>query len=133
MSILLDTHVLLWALSDPERMPAWAVDELSDPSVEVFFSAVCVWEIAIKAAHRRAEFTWNPYLARQDALAVGFRELPIDGLTAARVVTLPPIHRDPFDRFLVAQAMETGHTLYTADRIVASYPGPIRLVGTGPG
>ena len=128
MSILLDTHILLWALDDVGKIPSALRSELANPSIDVFFSAVCVWEIAIKSAKKRPEFTWNPYTARQEALSIGFAELPIDGMAAARVVTLPPIHRDPFDRFLVAQSLETGHTLYTADKIVASYPGPIRLV-----
>jgi PIN domain nuclease of toxin-antitoxin system len=128
MSYLLDTHVLLWALYEPERLPASTVALLEDPASDVWISAASIWEIAIKASLNRADFTASPFEARAEALALGFRELAVDGLHAAQVTTLPRLHADPFDRLLVAQATATGHTLLTVDAWVVQYPGPIENI-----
>jgi len=125
---LLDTHVLLWALATPERLPAAVRQPLEDTGQPVAYSAVSIWEIAIKAAIGRVDFVANAGLVADHAIKLGWRELPVSACHAARVAHLPPIHNDPFDRLLVAQAQVTGYTLITADQTVANYPGSIRLI-----
>ena len=92
------------------------------------FSAVSLWEVAIKTGIGRPDFQVDPRVLHRALLDGGYEELPIAGRHAAAVVSLPPIHRDPFDRLLVAQAMVEGMTLLTTDETVAAYPGPIRRV-----
>lgn len=128
MSVLLDTHVLLWALYDPARLADQVRDLLEDPEEEVWFSAATIWEVSIKFSLSRPDFTANPYEVRAEALRLGFRELVVDGLHAAQVTALPHLHSDPFDRLLVAQATATGLTLLTADAHVIAYPGPIQAM-----
>ncbi|MDR3360717.1 MAG: type II toxin-antitoxin system VapC family toxin [Bifidobacteriaceae bacterium] len=128
MAYLIDTHVLLFALYEPERLTPKARDLLEDPDREIWFSAVSIWEVAIKSALGRDDFTASPHRVIDEALALGFRELGVTSLHAAGVVALPPLHADPFDRLLVAQAVATGHTLLTSDAWVARYPGPIERI-----
>lgn len=128
MAVLVDTHVLLWALYDPARLSDEVRDLLEDPDEEVWFSAATIWEVSIKFSLSRPDFTANPYDVRAEALRLGFRELVVDGLHAAQVTALPLLHSDPFDRLLVAQATATGLTLMTADFQVTAYPGPIQGV-----
>lgn len=129
MRLLLDTHVLLWALVTPERLPADARDALEDPVNTVFFSAANIWEIAIKRALARPDFTMEPDQARTAALTLGFEELPVSGLHAAGVRYLPPLHRDPFDRLLLAQARSEPLLLMTDDALVAEYGAGIWRLG----
>jgi PIN domain nuclease of toxin-antitoxin system len=126
MAVLLDTHVLLWALYDPARLSDRMRALLEDPDEEVWFSAATIWEVSIKFGLDRPDFTADPYEVRAEALRLGFVELAVDGLHAAQVTALPRLHNDPFDRLLVAQATATGLTLVTADAVVATYPGPIQ-------
>ena len=129
MRLLLDTHVLLWATSVPHRRTAEFRALLEMPEARAVFSAASIWEVAIKRQVRRAEYVADPQVLRTTLIEVGCPELPITSAHAAAVAHLPPIHRDPFDRMLVAQAQVEGITLLTADRTVARYPGPIRLLG----
>ena len=129
MRLLLDTHVLLWALVTPERLPADTREALEDPANTVHFSAANIWEIAIKRALERPNFTVEPDQARNAALSLGFEELPITGLHAAAVRHLPPLHRDPFDRLLVAQAKCEALQLVTDDAVVVGYDPTILLIG----
>lgn len=128
MRLLLDTHVLIWAVAGPDWLNAETFDTLADPANEVLFSSVCIWEIAIKFALGRPEFTINPGEILAAALNTGFVELPVTAAIAARVATLPLIHRDPFDRLLVAQAMAEPAPLYTADRRLTAYSELVRLI-----
>lgn len=128
MKLLLDTHLLLWAAGFPERLPASARALLEDPQNELQFSAASLWEIAIKGGLGRADFQVNARVLRRGLLDNGYRELPISSEHAVSVDSLPPLHKDPFDRVLVAQAMGEGITLLTSDPVVAQYPGPVRLV-----
>lgn len=128
MKFLLDTHLVLWALLRVERLPADAPDILNDPANELLFSVATIWEVAIKYALRRADFTTDPLPLRQGLLASGYREVAVTGPHALAVATLPRIHRDPFDRLLVAQAMVEGVTLLTADPVLGRYPAPVRVV-----
>lgn len=126
MKLLLDTHVLLWAASDPDQLTAAARDGLEDGTNDVFVSVVSAWEIAIKQSLGKLELAkpaeqWLPEVLRR----TGF-ELAEVGLAAAlRVRALPWHHRDPFDRLLVAQAAEDGYTVVTRDSAFDTYGIPI--------
>lgn len=121
MRLLLDTHMLLWALGAPERLASTARDALEAPENTVFFSVASIWEIAIKRALGRPDFTDEPELVRSAALGTGFDELPVNGLHALRVRHLPLLHRDPCDRLLVAQAQTEPLLLMSDDPQVARY------------
>ena len=128
MSLLLDTHVLLWAAGEPERLPRSTLEMLEDPAVAVTFSAASIWEVAIKNGLGRPDFSVDPRVLRRGLLEHGYVELPVTGAHAAAVDVLPDIHRDPFDRLLIAQAHAEGLTLLTADRVIGRYPGPIQVI-----
>jgi PIN domain nuclease of toxin-antitoxin system len=129
MRILLDTHILIWAITTPERLEPQARAALLDAENEILFSAASIWEIAIKTALRRADFVARPEIVAQEALDIGFAELPVRATTAARVADLPLLHRDPFDRLLIAQAIEEPAVLYTADDILTGYTDLVQRVG----
>ena len=129
MRYLLDTHLLLRAAEGPDRLPHAVLRLIEDPATEPVCSAVSIWEVAIKNGLGRADFQVDPRLLRRGLLEHGYTELPVTGAHAAAVDLLPPIHKDPFDRLLVAQAQIEGMTLLTMDEVVAPYPGPIQLVG----
>ena len=128
MNLLLDTHVLLWAAGASRQLPAEAGALIEDPENRLFFSAASLWEIAIKKGLGRRDFSVDPRLLRRGLLENGYVELPVTGAHAAAVDLLPPIHKDPFDRILIAQAQFEGLTLLTADEVVARYPGPIQVL-----
>ncbi len=128
MKLLLDTHLLLWAAGQPKRLPAAARKLLADPDNEPLFSAVSLWEGAAKHGLGCADFRVDTRLLRRGLLDNGYGELPMLGEHAVTIDGLPPIHKDPFDRMLVAQATVEGITLLTADPLVAKYPGPVRKV-----
>jgi len=128
MKLLLDTHLLLWAAGEPGRLPARARALIKDSANELIFSAASVWEIAIKCCLGRDDFRVDPHLLRRGLLDNSYRELPITSEHAVAIDSLPPIHKDPFDRILVAQATVEGLTLLTVDPLVAQYRGPIRKV-----
>lgn len=128
MKLLLDTHILIWAAGFPDRLPAEVHELIADPGNELFFSAASLWEVAIKSALGRDDFAVDARLLRRGLLDNGYSELPVASEHAVAIDGLPPIHKDPFDRLLVAQAMVEGITLLTADDAVGQYPGPIRKV-----
>ena len=128
MTALLDTHLLLWAAGFPERLPPEVREFLNDPATEPAYSAASLWEVAIKSGLERTDFSADPRLLRRGLLENGYSELPITGAHAVAVDLLPEIHRDPFDRILVAQAQVEGIALWTMDEVVGRYPGPIRVV-----
>lgn len=128
MKLLLDTHLLLWAAGNPERLSAETQALLSVPDHELIFSAASLWEITIKRGLGRADFQVDARLLRRGLLDNGYHELPIGSEHAVAIDSLPSIHKDPFDRLLVAQALVEGITLLTGDEIVAQYPGPVRKV-----
>lgn len=128
MKYLLDTHLLLWAAGDPSRLSKEARAIIEDLECELLFSAASLWEIAIKRALWRDDFKVEPRLLRRGLLDNGYHELFITSEHALEMDVLPPIHKDPFDRMLVAQAMVEGITLLTADPVVGQYPGPVHLV-----
>lgn len=126
MKLLLDTHLLLWAASAPERLPAAALPLLEDAGNTLLFSAASLWEITIKRGLGRADFQVDPRVLRRGLLDNGHEELPITSEHAVFIDSLSELHRDPFDRVLVAQATVEGITLLTSDAVIARYPGPIR-------
>jgi len=126
--ILLDTQVLLWAAGVSDRLPAEARDLISNPANDLVFSAASLWEVTIKNSLRREDFRVDPHLLRRSLLDHGYRELAITGAHAVAVDLLPMIHKDPFDRILVAQAQTERMTLLTADARLGKYPGPVRVL-----
>jgi len=128
MKLLLDTHVLLWAAGQPDRLSADARALLEDPENELLYSSASLWEIAIKRGLGRDDFQVDVRLLRRGLLDNGYHELAITGIHAVAVDGLPPIHKDPFDRILIAQSMVEGILLLTADPLVARYPAPVQRV-----
>lgn len=128
MTLLFDTHLLIWSLLAPERLSQTAQDLITDPKADLAFSAVNIWEVAIKHALRKPGFDVDPVEMRDELIAIGYRELPVTSDHTIRVAGLPPHHKDPFDRLLIAQARVEAFTLVTADRLIARYPGPILKV-----
>lgn len=127
MTFLLDTHFVIWIPINDHRIGRVGRRILANPANTFLFSAANLWEIAIKRA-RRAGFAYDPRAIRGQLLANGYLELPVDGSHAVAVDSLPLIHKDPFDRLLIAQAMVEGVTFLTRDMTIAKYPGPIRKV-----
>jgi PIN domain nuclease of toxin-antitoxin system len=121
--LLLDTHALIWALSAPKNLPDAVARRLSDPSTVVFASAASTWEIAIKAALGKIDADLDEIIG--GIRETGFTPLSITVEHTRRLSELPHHHRDPFDRILVAQALEDGLTVVTHDAILRSYPAPI--------
>jgi PIN domain nuclease of toxin-antitoxin system len=119
--LLLDTQYLLWALLEPELIKAAVAERISAPDVKVYFSAVSIWEIAIKASLGRVDFRHDPLDVYDFAVRTGFNELPLASRVAASVALLPLYHRDPFDRLLVAQAIALPARLLTTDSHLARY------------
>lgn len=128
MKLLLDTHLLLWAAAEPKKLPASARRLIESPRNQPLFSAASLWEIAIKNQLGRKDFRIEPRTLRRGLLDNGYAELPVTGEHAVATDTLPPLHKDPFDRLLIAQAQVEGVLLLTADEQVAQYPGPVRKV-----
>jgi PIN domain nuclease of toxin-antitoxin system len=128
VKLLLDTHLLLWAASNADRLPAEARALMEAPRNELVFSAASIWEVVIKRGLGRDDFRVDPPLLRRRLLQNAYSELPVTSEHAVAVYGLPPIHRDPFDRILVAQATVEGMTLLTSDHVVAEYAGPVRRV-----
>ena len=128
MKLLLDTHVLLWAAGVPRRLPRAARALLEDEANELLFSAVSLWEVAIKQQLGRGDFRADARLLRRGLLDNGYAELPVTSEHAVALDLLPPLHKNPFDRMLIAQALVEGIMLLTADANLARYPGPIQAV-----
>jgi PIN domain nuclease of toxin-antitoxin system len=124
---LLDTHILIWALVEPHKLPAATRTAIEDQANEVLFSAGSIWEIAIKIQLRRFPSTVAPEEIVQAAKATGFEELPIRSAASAHVAKLPMHHRDPFDRILIAQAICEPARLLTADRQLKRYSDLVTL------
>ena len=121
MNFLLDSHVVLWALDDPNKLDPTARDALEDPENDVWYSAASIWELFIKMAAGKLVLPAN-FLAAAEAS--GFESLAIGVGHAAKAAQLAPIHGDPFDRMLVAQAQAEGLVLMTRDRVIPKYPVP---------
>lgn len=125
MKLLIDTHLLLWLALGSGKLSTQARAVIEEPGNSLFFSAASIWEVAIKRGLARDDFTVDPHLLRRGLLDNGYEELAVDSRHAAATLDLPPLHKDPFDRILVAQAMVEGMALATADEALARYPGTI--------
>jgi PIN domain nuclease of toxin-antitoxin system len=132
MKLLFDTHLLIWAaevgVGATGPLPDEAAALIDDPANELWFSVASLWEMVIKRARNHPDFTIEARILRRGLLDNGWEELPVDSAHAFAVATLPALHKDPFDRLLIAQASVEGATLLTSDAQVADYPGPIRKV-----
>jgi len=129
VNLLLDTHLLLWAASEPERIPEKTRALLTDPANQLMFSAASLWEITIKNSLDRPDFRVDARRLWRMLLVNGYRELPVTSEHTIAVSELLPLHKDPFDRILIAQARVEGVLLLTADRMVAQYGEAVREVG----
>jgi len=128
MKYLLDTQILVWAALYPDQVPPEAKQIINDPASELYFSVASVWEVAIKNAFQRENFQLNPNIMRRGLIENGYIELPINGIHAIAVGDLPSIHKDPFDRMLIAQAKTEGILLMTTDALIGKYAAPVFLV-----
>lgn len=128
MNLLLDTHMLLWAASDPQKISAKGRNLLLAVENQLFFSTASLWEISIKNGLERPDFKVDPRRLWRMLQASGYRELTVSAEHAIAVNDLPPLHKDPFDRILVAQARVEGFLLLTADKLVAKYGEGVKKV-----
>ena len=128
MKLLLDTHLLLWAAGQPERLSKAARELIEADDNELLFSPASLWEVVIKRGLGREDFKADARLLRRGLLDNGYSELPIGSEHVVAIDALPPLHKDPFDRILLAQAIVEGITLLTTDATVARYPAPVRAV-----
>jgi PIN domain nuclease of toxin-antitoxin system len=128
VKLLLDTHLLLWVAGQPDRLSQVARQLIEDKENELIFSTASLWELVIKRGLGRDDFKVDPRLLRRGLLDNGYCELPIGSEHVVAIDTLPPLHKEPFDRILLAQALVEGITLLTSDPVVARYPAPVRSV-----
>ena len=128
MKLLLDTHLLLWAAAQPDKLSQTALALINSRENQLLFSAASLWEIAIKASLGREDFTVDPSLLRRGLLDNEYTEMPVNSAHAVALTSLPALHKDPFDRILVAQAHVEGVMLVTSDDMVSQYPGAITQV-----
>jgi PIN domain nuclease of toxin-antitoxin system len=128
MILLLDTHLLLWAAGLPDKLSTQAREMIENPEHRLWFSVGSLWEVTIKSGLNRPDFRVDSRLLRRGLVENGYEELPISSQHVLAVAHLPDIHKDPFDRLLVAQAECEGALLLTMDDVVARYPGPVHRV-----
>lgn len=127
MKYLLDTHILLWAAAEPHKLHTGAKSIIENLENELFFSVASLWEVVIKNSLGRSDFHIEPGILRRALLDNGYIELPVQSTHVVALGSLPPIHKDPFDRILIAQAMSEGILLLTSDDLIKQYSGPIQF------
>ncbi len=123
MRLLLDTGIILWTATGKSN--AEAARYINDTDNVLLFSSASIWEVVIKRNLRRADFTVNPVSLYSGLISAGYEELPVFGKHTLLVGTLPPLHKDPFDRLLLAQAMYEGIPLLTSDKMLAQYSSSV--------
>lgn len=128
MKYLLDTHILLWAAYEPEKLPGGCRDKLSDRNNILLFSSASIWEISIKTSLGRSDFTVDVNDFLRGLRLNDYNEIPVKSEHAIAQIHLPMLHKDPFDRMLIAQATVENVCLLTADSDVLRYEGPIEKV-----
>jgi PIN domain nuclease of toxin-antitoxin system len=128
MRFLLDAHLLVWLAALSERLPAEVREIAEDPTNEIFFSSASIWELTIQFSAAKTTLALPPNILYRELIDNDFEELPVSATHALAVETLPWIHKDPFDRILIAQSISEGMLLLTSDDTIAQYSGPIRLV-----
>lgn len=125
MRLLLDTHILIWTAAGSKRLSVKTRSLLEDPKHDLVFSVASLWEIAIKTGGTGHQMPVNVERLRTMLIENGYAELDIKSSHAFAVRHLPPLHRDPFDRILIAQARVEGMTLLTIDKRMLKYGAPI--------
>jgi len=121
MKLLLDTHILLWAARNESRLSYQALSLIENPDNDLLYSVASLWEIVIKNSLGRADFYVNATVLRRNLLENGYQELAVAGEHMQALASLPPLHKDPFDRILIAQAIQEGMPLLTADAQIVQY------------
>jgi PIN domain nuclease of toxin-antitoxin system len=121
VKLLLDTHILLWSAGQPDKLSEKACSLLLDTSNTLFFSSANIWEIVIKRGLGRDDFRVDPLRLRKQLVVNGYEEVAVSSDHALAVDVLPVLHKDPFDRILIAQARTEGMLLVTADNQIALY------------
>jgi PIN domain nuclease of toxin-antitoxin system len=129
MRLLVDTQMLVWIAIEPERISKKARKLLTSGEYERFFSVISIWEVAIKRSLQRDDFDVDPAVLRTSLLQLGWQEVLLESRHAIAVASLPHVHRDPFDRVLVAQAQVSGFVLLTADKTLTGYPATVIHAG----
>ena len=125
MKLLLDTHILLWAAGEPQKLPVKIRQLIEDEENTLFFSAASIWEIVMKNGLGRSDFQIEPRMFRAALMDNGYLELPITSEHVLFVHDLSLLHKDPFDRILVAQSSIEGMALLTVDQAVIDYGGTV--------
>ena len=131
MRLLLDTHIILWAITDSPSLPRTAAMMMREPGNDILASSINLWEIAVKFAVNRGladDMPVNADRALELIRSATYELLPVEPEHAVALGKLPLIHRDPFDRLLVAQALHEGITLLTSDRKLAAYGDFVMVV-----
>ena len=121
MKLLLDTHILLWVAGSPEKLSESTRSLLSSPDNSLFFSAASIWEIVIKLGLGRKDFKADPYRLRRLLVSNGYAEISVTAEHALKVDSLPPLHKDPFDRLIISTANTENLTLVTVDENIQKY------------
>ena len=128
MKLLVDTQLLIWVTLKPEKLSSVVQAQFDDANNQLWFSVTSLWEVAIKRGRNHANFTIEAGALRESLFDAGFQELPIQSNHIFSLTGLPHIHKDPFDRLILAQAIAENMVLLTTDHVLASYPGPIKLI-----
>jgi len=128
MKLLLDTHILLWAASG--ELPHEAARYILNTDNDLFFSSASIWEVVIKRGLGREDFIVDPASLYNGLLDAGYQELSVTGRHTLMISVLPQLHKDPFDRILLAQSAFEGIPLLTSDIILSKYPGSIIFIAT---
>ena len=128
MNFLLDTHILIWAAISPHKFSSELASLLSDPSNHLYFSSASIWEISLKESLGKTDFKVSSKKLHDGLIENGYRELKVSALHAMEVIKLPFIHRDPFDRILVATAIWENMPLLTNDSTLSPYHSLVRVM-----
>jgi PIN domain nuclease of toxin-antitoxin system len=128
MKLLLDTQMLLWAVFWPELLPKKARQAIAGDENRLYFSPASLWEVSVKSAQNKPDFQVNARIMRSQLLGNGYEEITITSLHTVAIGDLPLLHKDPFDRILIAQARTENIRLLTSDAKIAEYPAPIEFV-----
>ncbi|MBW6423354.1 type II toxin-antitoxin system VapC family toxin [Rhizobium sp. XQZ8] len=128
MRILLDSHLLIWLVGASDRLPSEARTMIENPENVVFFSSASIWELSIKHSTGRARLALHPQVLYEQLVKHEFNEIQVTAAHGLLVASLEAIHKDPFDRILIAQSIAEGMLLLTSDETIGQYNGPIRLM-----
>jgi PIN domain nuclease of toxin-antitoxin system len=126
--LLLDTQILIWAAYEPDQLPDKVRSLLLDGNNQLLFSTVSIWEVSIKFQLNKPDFRVNPGMLYDGLLANGYSELWVNALHAMGITRLPMLHKDPFDRLLIAQAIAESVTLLTCDATISRYSPDILFI-----